>query len=54
LLRLDAPSASGTISAPRSRRQASHHHRTIDWKFRVHDARHVFRYEAIKAAQSEH
>lgn len=36
------------------RRRASHHQRTINWKFRVHDARRVFRYEGIKTARSEH
>jgi transposase len=28
--------------------------RTIDWKFRVHDARRVFRYSGLKTARSEH
>jgi hypothetical protein len=36
------------------RRRASHHRRSIDWKFRVHDARRVFRYEGIRTARSEH
>ena len=36
------------------RRQASQNNRTIDWKFRVHDARRVFRYEGIKTARSKH
>jgi hypothetical protein len=36
------------------RRRASHHRRSIDWKFRVHDARRVFRYEGIKTVRSEH
>jgi hypothetical protein len=35
------------------RRRASHHRRSIDWKFRVHDARQVFRYDGIKTAPSE-
>jgi transposase len=29
-------------------------HRTIDWKFRVHDARRVFRYSGLKTARSEY
>jgi transposase len=28
--------------------------RTIDWKFRVHDARRVFRYNGLKTVRSEH
>jgi transposase len=28
--------------------------RTIDWKFRVHDARRVFHYGGLKTARSEH
>jgi hypothetical protein len=36
------------------RRTASHHKRTISWKFRVHDARRVFRYDEIKTRRSEH
>ena len=36
------------------RRRASHHSRTISWRFRVHDARRVFRYEGIKTPLSEH
>jgi hypothetical protein len=28
--------------------------RTIAWKFRVHDARHVFRYGGLATARSEH
>jgi DDE superfamily endonuclease len=36
------------------RRRASHHRRSIDWKFRVHDARRVFRYEGIKTVRSGH
>ena len=36
------------------RRRASHHSRAIQWKFRVHDARRVFRYDGIKTARSEH
>jgi hypothetical protein len=36
------------------RRRASHHRRTINWNFRVHDARRVFRYEGIKTARSQH
>lgn len=34
------------------RRRASHPSRTIDWKFRVHDARRVFRYDGIKSART--
>jgi hypothetical protein len=29
-------------------------HRTIEWKFRVHDARRVFRYGGLATARSEH
>lgn len=36
------------------RRRASTQRRTIKWKFRVHDARRVFRYEGIKTARSGH
>jgi hypothetical protein len=36
------------------RRHASHHRRSINWKFRVHDARRVFRYDGIKSARSKH
>lgn len=36
------------------RRRASHPSRTINWKFRVHDARRVFRYDGLKSARSEH
>jgi hypothetical protein len=36
------------------RRRASGHRRTINWKFRVHDARRVFRYEGIKSVRSKH
>jgi len=36
------------------RRQASQQHRTIEWKFRVHDARRVFRYDGIKTPRSDH
>ncbi|HKU37086.1 MAG TPA: IS630 family transposase [Polyangiales bacterium] len=36
------------------RKQASHDGRTIDWKFRVHDARRVFRYDGIKSARTRH
>jgi hypothetical protein len=36
------------------RKRASNQRRKIDWKFRVHDARKVFRYDGIKSARSEH
>lgn len=36
------------------RKRASHHRRAITWKFRVHDARRVFRYDGIKSIRSEH
>jgi hypothetical protein len=36
------------------RRRASHHSRSITWKFRVNDARRVFRYEGIKTPRSKH
>jgi len=36
------------------RKRASDHRRTIDWKFRVHDARRVFRYDGIKSRRSRH
>jgi hypothetical protein len=36
------------------RRRASHQRRSINWKFRVHDARRVFRYDGIKSERSEH
>jgi hypothetical protein len=36
------------------RKKASHEHRTIEWKFRVHDARRVFRYDGIKSALTRH
>jgi len=36
------------------RREASLQGRTIQWKFRVHDARRVFRYEGIKTPRSKH
>jgi len=36
------------------RKRASHHRRTITWKFRVNDARRVFRYDGIKSSRSEH
>lgn len=36
------------------RRRASHYRRTIEWKFRVHDARRVFRYDGIKSARTRH
>jgi len=36
------------------RRRASHDRRTINWRFRVNDARRVFRYEGIKSVRSEH
>ena len=36
------------------RRRASHQRRTINWQFRVHDARRVFRYDGIISARSEH
>ena len=36
------------------RRRASEQNRTIDWRFRVHDARRVFRYDGIKTPRSQH
>ena len=36
------------------RNRARQQGRTIDWKFRVHDARRVFRYDGIRSARSEH
>jgi hypothetical protein len=36
------------------RKRASRDGRTINWKFRVHDARRVFRYDGIKSTRSEH
>jgi hypothetical protein len=36
------------------RRRASSHRRTINWKFRVSDARRVFRYDGIRTPRSEH
>jgi hypothetical protein len=36
------------------RRRASGHRRTIDWKFRVDDARRVFRYDGIRSTRAEH
>jgi hypothetical protein len=36
------------------RRRASNHRRTINWKFRVSDARRVFRYDGIRTPRSEH
>ena len=36
------------------RRRASSQNRTIEWRFRVHDARRVFRYDGIKTMRSEH
>lgn len=36
------------------RRRASHHRRTIAWKFRVHDARRIFRYDGIRTTRSGH
>ena len=36
------------------RKRASHPRRTITWKFRVNDARRVFRYDGIKSNRSGH
>jgi hypothetical protein len=36
------------------RRRASRAGRTIEWKFRVNDARRVFRYDGIRTTRSEH
>jgi len=36
------------------RRHAEEEHRVIDWRFRVDDARRVFRYEGLTARRSEH
>src|SRR5437870_304875 len=36
------------------RRRAEEEHRVIDWRFRVDDARRVFRYEGLTARRSEH
>ena len=36
------------------RRRASGYRRTIDWKFRVDDARRVFRYDGIRSTRAEH
>jgi transposase len=36
------------------RRRADHHRRSINWRFRVNDARRVFRYEGIRTTRSEH
>lgn len=36
------------------RRRAEDEHRVIDWRFRVDDARRVFRYEGLTARRSEH
>jgi hypothetical protein len=36
------------------RRRADHHQRGINWKFRVDDARRVFRYDGIKTMRSQH
>jgi hypothetical protein len=49
----------GTLSALRHevsqwRRRADHHCRPINWRFRVDDARRVFRYEGIRTIRSEH
>jgi hypothetical protein len=49
----------GTLAALRRevshwRRRADHDRRTITWRFRVDDARRVFRYDAIKTHRSRH
>jgi hypothetical protein len=36
------------------RRRAENEHRVIDWRFRVDDARRVFRYEGLTAHRSGH
>jgi hypothetical protein len=36
------------------RLRAEEEHRVIDWRFRVDDARRVFRYEGLTARRSEH
>jgi hypothetical protein len=36
------------------RRCAEEEHRIIEWRFRVDDARRVFRYEGLTARRSEH
>ena len=36
------------------RHRAEEEHRVIDWRFRVDDARRVFRYDGLTARQSEH
>jgi transposase len=48
----DLPTLRREVTAWRKR--ASHQRRSIDWKFRVHDARSVFRYDGIKSARSKH
>jgi hypothetical protein len=49
----------GTLAALRRevtqwRRRADHYRRAITWRFRVDDARRVFRYEGIKTPRSKH
>ena len=36
------------------RHRAEEEHRVIDWRFRLDDARRVFRYDGLTAQQSEH
>jgi len=36
------------------RRRAEEEHRIIEWRFRVDDARRVFRYEGLTTRRSEH
>jgi hypothetical protein len=48
----DLPTLRREVTAWRKR--ASYQRRSIDWRFRVHDARRVFRYEGIKSVRSKH